>query len=97
MLNAHNILEGLNKLNENQKNKLLVIIGDSPKPEVVVAYVLVAKPSPYRDSHIRISEDLDALVSELRYAYDMTEDDILSSVVPLAGFSVIDLAEYFSK
>ncbi len=97
MLTANNILEGLNKLNENQKNKLPVIIGDGPKPNVVVAYVLVAKPSPYRDSHIRISEDLDALVSELRYAYDMTEDDILNSVVPLAGFSVIDLAEYFSK
>lgn len=97
MLNANNILEGLNKLNENQKNKLPIIVGDSPKPNVVVAYVLVAKPSPYRDNHIRISEDLDALISELRYAYDMTEDDILNSVIPLAGFSVIDLAEYFSK
>lgn len=97
MLNANNILEGLNKLNESQKNKLPVIVGDSPKPNVVVAYILVAKPSPYRDNHIRISEDLDALVSELRYDYDMTEDDILNSVIPLAGFSVIDLAEYFSK
>ena len=97
MLTANNILEGLNKLNENQKNKLPVIIGDSPKSNVVVAYVLVTKPSPYRDSHIRISEDLDALVSELRYTYDMTENDILNSVMPLAGFSVIDLAEYFSK
>ena len=97
MLNANNILEGLNKLNESQKNKLPVIVGDSPKPNVVVAYVLVTKPSPYRDNHIRISEDLDALVSELRYDYDMTEDDILNSVIPLAGFSVIDLAEYFSK
>lgn len=97
MLTVNNILEGLNKLNENQKNKLPIIVGDSPKPNVVMAYILVAKPSPYRDSHIRISEDLDALVGELRYTYDMTEDDILNSVVPLAGFSVTDLAEYFSK
>ena len=97
MLNANNILEGLNKLNENQKNKLPIIVGDSPKPDVVVAYVLVPKPSPYRDNHIRISEDLEALIMELRYAYDMTDDDMLNSVVTLAGFSVIDLAEYFSK
>ena len=97
MLKVNNILEGLNKLNEDQKNKLPVIVGDRPKPNVVVAYILVAKPSPYRDNHIRIAEDLDELISELRYYYDMTEDDILNSVVPLAGFSVIDLAEYFSK
>ena len=92
MLKLKDLLEKTTKL--ESLSKLPIIIGDEPFPEVVVAYVTLKKPTNYRLDHIRFAESLEKLVYELKYFYDMTDDDVLDSVVPVAGFTTTDLVEF---
>lgn len=78
-------------------SKLPIIVGDEPFPEVVVAYVTLKKPTNYRLDHIRVAENLEKLVYELKYFYDMTDEDVLDSVVPVAGFTTTDLVEFLER
>ena len=77
--------------------ELPILIGDEPFPEVVVAYIILEKPTNYRMNHIRFAENLEKLVSELRYFYDMSDEDVLNSIVPIAGFTTIDLVQFLER
>jgi hypothetical protein len=78
-------------------SELPILVGDAPFPEVVVAYITLEKQTNYRMNHIRFTESLEELVSELKYFYDMSDEDVLNSVVPIAGFTTIDLVQFLEE
>ena len=77
--------------------ELPILIGDEPFPEVVVAYITLEKPTNYRMNHIRVAENLEKLIYELKYFYDLSDEGILNSVVPIAGFTTIDLVQFLER
>ena len=95
MLKLKDLLENAARL--VTLNELPILIGDEPFPEVVVAYITLEKPTNYRMNHIRVAENLGELVSELKYFYDMSDEDVLNSVVPIAGFTTIDLVQFLEE
>lgn len=68
-----------------------VLAGGSKQDTTVVALVIIEKATKFRETHIRIAEDLDTLMAELRYQYDFTDDDFINYVSPIAGFTTEDI------
>ena len=79
-----NLLE----LSENIEN---ILIGQDSKSECVAAIIKIDRATKYRGSHLRLAENLDTLLSELYYLYDIDKDDIFKVVIPIAGFTLEDL------
>ena len=95
MLKLKDLLEKATSL--PSLHQLPILVGDESFPEVVVACIILEKPTKYRIDHIRVSESLGKLVSDLKYFYDMSDDDIIKSVVPIAGFTTIDLVQFLER
>ena len=93
MLKLKDLLEKLSKFSTAEK-ELPIILGEAPFPETVVAYIRLKKPTNYRVDHVRVAESLEKLIYELRYFYDLSDDDVLDAVIPIAGFTTIDLVQF---
>lgn len=81
----------LSKLQSSAYENLEVFIGDSVKSEVVAAIVLIDAPNNYRYTHVRFADSLEQLINDILNNYNLNIDDLPQKVIPIAGFSNIDL------
>lgn len=82
---------GLEKLQGTKYDNLEVIVETSPGTTPICALVVVDNPTKYRYTHIRFASDLASLVQDLLLNYPLSEEDLPHCVIPIAGFSTIDL------
>ena len=74
-----------------------VLVGDSKQDTTVVALVIIEKTTKFRETHIRIDEDLDRLIADIRYQYDFTDDDFIKYAIPIAGFTTEDICRKLNQ
>lgn len=81
----------LSKLQSSVYENLEVFIGDSVRSEVVAAVVLIDDPNNYRYTHVRFADSLEQLINDILSNYNLNIDDLPQKVIPIAGFSELDL------
>lgn len=74
-----------------------VLVGDSKQDTAVIALVIIEKTTKFRETHIRIAEDLDRLIADIRYQYDFTDDDFIKYAIPIAGFTTEDICRKLNQ
>ena len=79
------------KLQDSVYGNLDVFMGDSVGSEMVAAVVIIDEPNNYRYTHVRLAESLDQLIQDILNNYKLTLDDLPQKVIPIAGFSQLDL------
>ena len=79
------------KLQDSVYGNLDVLIGDSVESTIVAAVVVIDDPNNYRYTHVRFADSLDQLIRDILNNYKLTLDDLPQKVIPIAGFSQLDL------